>query len=105
MKPQVKRLSQENSPNALPIKKNIFYSKQIPNVSLAGRLKHFVFIMNWQKITSEPTILGYVTGYKIPLSEIPFQNLPPPPVKTTEQVKVMVLKEIEEMLKKETITP
>ena len=53
----------------------------------------------------DPIIMGYITGYKIPSLEIPFQNPLPPPVKMTKQENVVVLKETQEMLKKEAIIP
>ena len=59
--------------------KNIFSRKEIPNVPLAGNLKHF--LSNWQIISTNSVILGYVGGYKIPLLETPCQAQPPPSVK------------------------
>ena len=61
--------------------------------------------MNWQMTTSDPIMHGYVMGYKILLLEIPFQNSLSHRVKTTKLEKLVVLKEIEEILKKEAITP
>ena len=43
--------------------KILFLSKSIPEVPLAGRLKHFVG--DWMKITQDPDILDIVKGYKI----------------------------------------
>ena len=61
LKPELNLLREEDFPNVLPIIKNSFCSKQIPNVSkcvIRGSRKHLV--INWQKITSDPIILGYV---------------------------------------------
>ena len=42
---------------------------------VAGRLKFF--ISNWEKITSDKTILSWIKGYKIPFSKIPIQESEP----------------------------
>ena len=47
-----------------PLIKILFLSKSIPEVPLAGRLKHF--LGDWMKITQDPDILDIVKGYKIP---------------------------------------
>ena len=65
LKLQVKPLSQVDFPNVLRIINGLIFPKQIPNVPLARMPKHFV--MNWQKVTSNPVILINVTGYKIRL--------------------------------------
>ena len=51
-----KTFKSEGFSNVLPITKDLFCSKQIPNVPSAGRLKDFV--MNWQKIASDLIALG-----------------------------------------------
>ena len=38
---------------------------------IAGRLKFF--ISEWQDITSDPTILSWIKGYKIPFVSVPTQ--------------------------------
>lgn len=55
---------------------NLFSLKKISKILLAERLNHF--LMNWQKITADQTILDYVKGYRIPLLKMSFQNYPPP---------------------------
>ena len=47
-----------------PLIKKLFLSKSIPDVPLAGRLKHFVGA--WMKIRQDPKIFDIVKGYKIP---------------------------------------
>ena len=47
-----------------PLIKRLFLSKSIPDVPLAGRLKHFIGA--WMRITQDPKILDTVKGYKIP---------------------------------------
>ena len=53
-----------------PLIKKLFLSKSIPDVPLAGRLKHFVGA--WMKITQDPKILNIVKGYKISFHSKPF---------------------------------
>ena len=55
-----------------PLIKRLFLSKSIPDVPLAGRLKHFVGA--WIKIAQDPKILDIVKGYKIPFHSKPFQS-------------------------------
>ena len=76
--------------------------EHIPNVPPAGRLKYFAKLGNKEKITTDPVILSYVEGYKIPLLEITAQNSPPLLV-SMKGAEVFVEKEIEEKLKKEAI--
>ena len=88
LKLQVKLSRQEDFPNFLPLMKDLFGSKQIPNVPLAGSLKHFV--MNWQKINSDQIILGHVTI----IVTNTFSELPHHPCKNDGAEQVTVLKEI-----------
>ena len=64
----------EDFPKVHPVIKHIFPRKRIPNVLLAGRLRHF--LSNWQGITTDPIILGYVGDYKIAVLETPCQTHP-----------------------------
>ena len=70
---------QWESRKAHPLIKRLFLSKSIPDVPLAGRLKHFVGA--WLKITQDPKILDIVKGYKISFhskrlqSKIPSQTI------------------------------
>ena len=65
-------------------------------------LKHF--LVNWQEIIAEPTILGYVEAYRIPLLET-FQNFLPTSVRMTEEEELIVWKKLWDMLKKKAIIP
>ena len=55
-----------------PLIKRLFLSKSIPDVSLAGRLKHFVGV--WMKIRHDHKILDIVKGCKIAFHSKPFQS-------------------------------
>ena len=55
-----------------PLIKRLFSSKSIPDVLLAGTLKHFVGA--WMKIRQDPKILDIVKGNKIPFHSKPFQS-------------------------------
>lgn len=96
----VKPLNQEDFSNLHQAIKNIFSRKENPNVSLPGRWKHF--LSNWQRITTNPVILGYVGSYKIPIGEA-LQDLTPAPVKMIEKQRLIVEKEVEEMLKRKRL--
>lgn len=58
---------------------------------------------NWQKITVDPTVLGYVDGYQIPLLVTLFQNSPRPSVKLAEEEEFQVCKQLDGLLKKKAI--
>ena len=76
-------------------------SKSIPDVPLAGRLKHFVGA--WLKITQDPKILDIVKGYKIPFHSKRLQSkIPSQPIVSREGEESVKLW-IKEMLKKRAI--
>lgn len=81
--------------------KKFLSRKEIPNVSLACKLEHF--LSNWQRITAYLIILVYVGGYKITTLETPCQMQSPPLVKIKEEQRLIVQKEVLEMLRKEAI--
>ena len=84
-----------------PLIKKLFLSKSIPDVPLAGRLKHFV--EDWMKITQDTKILDIVKGYKIPFHSKPFQSkIPSQPIVSREGEELVKL-EVKEMLKKGAI--
>ena len=79
-----------------PLIKRLFLSKSIPDVPLAGRLKHFVEA--WMKIAQDPKILDIVKGYKIPFHSKPFQSkIPSQPIVSREGEELVKL-EVKEML-------
>ena len=81
--------------------KRLFLSKSIPDVPLAGRLKHFVG--TWMKITQDPKILDIVKGYKIPFHSKPFQSkIPSQPIVSRGGEELVKLK-VKGMLKKGAI--
>lgn len=49
-----------------PLIKELFLEKEIRNLPLAGKLKHF---LSWKKLASDLEILEIVEGYEIPLTE------------------------------------
>ena len=81
--------------------KRFFLSKSIPNVPLAGRLKHFVGA--WMQITQDPKILGIVKGYKIQFYSNTFQSKIPSQTIVSQEVEELVKLEVKEMLKKVAI--
>ena len=50
-----------------PLIKELFLEKEIRNLPLAGKLKHF--LSSWKKLASDLEILEIVEGYEIPLTE------------------------------------
>lgn len=51
---------------------------------MAGRLRNF--LQNWKRITSDPVVLSWINGYKIPFISSVYQNNPPKErVWTTEE--------------------
>ena len=97
---QPKFLRVQGFPNAHPLIKTFFLKKEIPNIPTARRFN--IFVKTWQKVTTDPVILSYVEGYKIPLVEIPSQNSSPPPVLMKEEEKMTIQEEREEKLKEKT---
>lgn len=68
----------------------------------AGRLKFF--LKPWSEITSDATILSWVRGVKIPFSrEVKQAHLPPEP-RWSEQEKLTIKQQIDELSKKGAIT-
>ena len=79
----------------------ILLSKSIPDVPLAGRLKHFVGA--WMKITQDPKILDILKRYKISFHSKPFQSkIPFQPILSRDGEELVKL-EVKEMLKKGAI--
>ena len=70
-------------------------------MQLAGRLKNF--IENWKILTNDTEILSLVEGYAIPFHEIPQQKNIPNSPKLSPEEKILVQKEIHEMLNKGVI--
>ena len=76
-------------------------TKEFQKVSQVGRLQYF--LENWEKFTSDPSILNIVKGYQIPFLSVPVQNSFPPLISMNPQEKVLVNQDIEQMLKKGAI--
>ena len=78
-----KKLIRWESIKVHPLIKILFLSKSIPEVPLAGRLKHFVG--DWMKITQDSDILDIVKGYKILFhSKLCQSKIPSQPVVSRE---------------------
>ena len=82
-----------------PLIKILFLSKSIPDVPLAGRLKHFVGA--W--ITQDPKILDIVKACKIPFHSKSFQSKIPSQPRVSQEGEELVKLEVKEMLKKGAI--
>ena len=83
-----------------PAIKKLFCAKQ-PDVSLAGRLKHF--LENWKKLTHDKHILQLVQGYEIPFFTAPRQRHVPTQKNIPMSQVHLVDKEIQSMLEKGAI--
>ena len=58
--------------NVHPLIKRLFSTNKVPNVLIAGSLKHFT--KAWEKLTRDQSILDLANGYVIPFqSKTPFQ--------------------------------
>ena len=86
-----------------PAIKGMFHNGNIPNVPLAGRLKHF--LLQWQKLTRDPQILSIVEGIKIPFLSKPFQGKPPHQIHFSSDQKSLVHLELQAMMQKGAISP
>ena len=96
-----RRLNLLESRKVYPLIKRLFLSKSIPEVPLAGRLKHFIGA--WVRITQNPKILDIVKGYKIPFHSTPFQSKIPSQPNVSRGGEELVKPEVKEMLKKAAI--
>ena len=72
-----------------------------PSKSIAGSTKYFV--SNWEKLTSDPIILQNVQGIRIQFDEQPSQEFIPRQYKFNELHAEVIVKEIEDLLKKGVI--
>lgn len=64
----------------------------------AGKMVHF--IENWKLITSDQTILSFVSGYSIEFDSNPFQTFIPVPIKFNESETETIDNEISDLFKK-----
>ena len=65
----------EDLMNVYPWEKSLFSARIIPNLPLAGRLKHF--LEAWEILTKDPAILEIVKEFKIPSLKNPKQERVP----------------------------
>ena len=91
----------EKLPYAHKLVKRLFSLGQLPNVQLAGRLKHFV--KKWQFLTKDQSILEIVKGYQIPFLSQPLQQLLPREIHLNLKEKSVVAEEIGNLLRKVAI--
>ena len=81
-----------------------FYNHARPSSSRETEvILFYLHIQNWDKLTQNSQILQLVKGFQIPFHTLPVQKAPPLPLKMIEEDKMLVDKEIIEMLKKGTI--
>ena len=85
-----------------PVVKQLFVGKDIPNVPLAGRLRHF--LASWKLLTRDPVILSVIEGYQIPFLCSPHQESAPKEIHMSQTEKELVTMEVSEMLEKGAIT-
>ena len=84
-----------------PLIKRLFSSNKVPNVPIAGRLKHFS--KAWKKLTRNQSILDLVDGYVIHCQRTPFQSKIPFQLATSREEQKLMDKEVKKMLKKGAI--
>ena len=81
--------------------KSLFFARIVPNLPLAGKLKHF--FEAWEILTKDPEILEIVKGFKIPfLKNLKQERVPQTPHMCQEQADLIQV-ETENMLKKGAI--
>ena len=85
-----------------PVIKELF-PHHLKNTPLAARITNFV--SNWSKLTNGKEILQIVNGLKIQFLERPNQKQPPTETKMSLEEEKLVDSEVEELLRKGTITP
>ena len=68
---------------------------------MGGQIQHFA--KNWEKLTSDNTILNIVAGYKIEFDTIPEQTTIPNQMFTNAKESQMVAQEIDKLLCKGVI--
>jgi len=73
------------------------------NNPIAERLKHF--LQNWEKITSDHTILKNIQGVELNFSSIPHQQGSPPNQNMSQEYTSLMTAQIQEMLEKGVIKP
>ena len=66
-----------------------------------GRIANF--LGNWEKITSDNTILSHVKGLKIDFQEVPFQGVNAGQMNLSEKEKAALNQEIKEMIEKKAV--
>lgn len=81
-----------------PLVLNLFPNQQIGNFPLAGRLKYV--LPQWQKLTSNPKILEWVTGLTVDFMEKPVQHKLPHQANMSREESNLVKQEVEAMLEK-----
>ena len=85
-----------------PIMKKLF-PHHLKNTPLAGKITNSV--SNWSKLTNDKGILQIVKGLKIQFLERPSQNQLQTEIKMSQEEKKLVDIEVQELLRKGTITP
>ena len=85
-----------------PIVKRLFYKKVLPNLPLAGRLKHFH--KNWDLVTRGPDILALIKGFKILFLSQHLQDYVPRIPEMSKTQRDLVRVEVEKMLWKGAIS-
>jgi hypothetical protein len=78
---------------------NFAYSMNLQAGNIANCL------LEWQKITSDPVILGFVKGYDLELDSIPSQFKQPPAINFSNNEKAVIDREIDSLLCKGVIEP
>ena len=92
-------IPREKLPYAHKLVKWLFSLGQLPNIQVAGRLKHFV--KKWELLTKDQSILEIVKGYQILFLSQHLQHKLPGEIHLNLKQKSVVAEEIENLLKKE----
>ena len=76
-------------------------NEEIQNLPPAARLPHFQ--KNWEKVTTDPSVLSIVEGIKIPFLRRPRQHKVPKQIRHTPSEHQRIKEEVEKMLRKGAI--
>ena len=87
--------------NVHPLIKRFFSTNKVPNVPIAGRLKHLS--KAWKTLAMNQSILDLADGYVIPFQGKSFQSRTPFQLATSQEQQKLLDKEVSMMLKKGAI--
>ena len=87
--------------NVQPLIKRLLSSDKVPNVPIAGRLKHFS--KTWKKLTTDQSILDLLDSSVIVFQRKPFQSKIPFQLTTSREQQKLINTDVKEMFNKGAI--